>query len=691
MFSGGVSEDLGSWVTCGHFLSIIEDFSFKNNLTEPQIKELCQPKLSDYALELFQKNCEKPWCELKNIMFENFPVRLTIREKVDVRKGLQQFDSESIDDFYQRCRQAQYLVSDDVRDISFEREVLLHFLIGLSPLIRDLVLATKCSSSNDYINEAKKYVQVIKEEAVVPDINIKVEVDPNPYPDYEEYDYKRQYEPYEDYIEDTNIVDGPIVEVKKKKSKSSKSEMENDLERRTCKECNKTFTTFKNKNVHVKNMHSGLQSPVPCKQCKKIFKSDKYLQKHIKKIHFNNINEELKTENPDIKLKTEMDSDGNQIIKEACGICEKTFDKKHSLKYHIMNVHLPSKEILCIHCEKIFKNEMSMREHVRRVHTGEAANNHKCEVCNETLVSKELLLDHQEKVHGHLKQTCEICNKVFLTMKILAVHIANKHCTRIPDKGFVCLYCNSVTKRGAAELGYHIMNKHFNQPNYQCDQCGKGFDDSRCLTSHIKYNHTTEKLFQCDKCAKNFKTVGLLNSHVKHKHEEQESATCKECNKVFKNSKTLKTHFVNMHSGAENPRTMYMCDDCGKSFLQKKNFKDHCLTHLSDKEKEQLKINCQFPGCDYFTMIKENLDSHIRRVHEKIQKYQCSFCAKSFFEKSRMVEHTNGVHLNLKPLQCDLCGFATAYRTTLQEHKKVSHGGQSKWRQQSNTPRTPRF
>ena len=160
---------------------------------EVEIKDFCLSKLTESARELFLKNFEKSWNELKILMFEKFPVKLTIREKVDIRKGLQQLDTESIDDFYRRCLQALYFVSDDdVRDSGFEREVLLHFLIGLSPLIRDLVLASKCSSTVDYINEAKKYVQVIKEEIVVPipDVNIKVEVDPY----VEEYDYKSQYD-----------------------------------------------------------------------------------------------------------------------------------------------------------------------------------------------------------------------------------------------------------------------------------------------------------------------------------------------------------------------------------------------------------------------------------------------------------------------------------------------------------------
>ena len=114
----GEKDELTSWITCGQFISSIEDFAHNSDFTEGQIKEFCFSKLSDAALELFQKNFEKSWNELKSILFENFPVKLTIREKVEVRKGLQQSDSESVDDFYQRCLQAQYLVSDDViRDV----------------------------------------------------------------------------------------------------------------------------------------------------------------------------------------------------------------------------------------------------------------------------------------------------------------------------------------------------------------------------------------------------------------------------------------------------------------------------------------------------------------------------------------------------------------------------------------------
>ena len=83
-------------------------------------------------------------------------MKLTISEKVEVRKTLFQKENESIDDFFGRCCDAQYVVSDNEKDVSFEREVLLHFLFGLVSRIREKVLIANCSNSENYIVEAKK-------------------------------------------------------------------------------------------------------------------------------------------------------------------------------------------------------------------------------------------------------------------------------------------------------------------------------------------------------------------------------------------------------------------------------------------------------------------------------------------------------------------------------------------------------
>ena len=108
IFCGGpIGQD--SWQTCGQFLSLIEEYVAIAKLSEEQTKELCHSKLSEKALDLFQDNYDMSWIELKELMLKNFSVKLSIREKVEVRKNLQQFQIENIDDFYERCVQAQFL------------------------------------------------------------------------------------------------------------------------------------------------------------------------------------------------------------------------------------------------------------------------------------------------------------------------------------------------------------------------------------------------------------------------------------------------------------------------------------------------------------------------------------------------------------------------------------------------------
>ena len=108
LFSGGpIGQE--SWQTCGQFLSMIEEYVALAKISEEQTKELCHSKLSEKALDLFQDNYDMSWIDLKELMLKNFSVKLSIREKVEVRKNLQQFQIENIDDFYERCVQAQFL------------------------------------------------------------------------------------------------------------------------------------------------------------------------------------------------------------------------------------------------------------------------------------------------------------------------------------------------------------------------------------------------------------------------------------------------------------------------------------------------------------------------------------------------------------------------------------------------------
>ena len=160
-------------VTCGQFLTSIEDYARKEQLPEQKMKDLCLAKVSGVALDVFQSNIAKSWSDLKSILMEVFAVKLSIKEKVELRKQLKQDATEGIDNFYHRCVQVQYLVSDDVKDIVFEREIMLNFLLGLQPNIQETVLMSNCSSLFEFVEEAKKHFVVPKSEYLVTEVKME--------------------------------------------------------------------------------------------------------------------------------------------------------------------------------------------------------------------------------------------------------------------------------------------------------------------------------------------------------------------------------------------------------------------------------------------------------------------------------------------------------------------------------------
>ena len=191
----GEYEQISTSLTCGQFLNMIENVAVEQKLTDLQILELCLSKVSgkvlDYWLNLDSDSVDrKSWTLQKNTLMTEFGTKLGIKEKVEIRKNLQQNQTESVEDFYDRCVHAQYLVSNDVRDETFDREVLLHFLVGLLPSIRDLVLSQAyCHNTpQDYIQEAKKHFQkiIVKNEPVDAfDDDVKMEDGSSLYDDYE--------------------------------------------------------------------------------------------------------------------------------------------------------------------------------------------------------------------------------------------------------------------------------------------------------------------------------------------------------------------------------------------------------------------------------------------------------------------------------------------------------------------------
>ena len=110
IFDGSLADPSIS-LTCGQFLAIIEDFGGKENLSEDQMKILCHSKLSKFALALIQDHPDLTWLEQKQLLLQKFSVKLTVLEKVEVRRNLQQQEDETIEDFYKRLHSSTVTVS----------------------------------------------------------------------------------------------------------------------------------------------------------------------------------------------------------------------------------------------------------------------------------------------------------------------------------------------------------------------------------------------------------------------------------------------------------------------------------------------------------------------------------------------------------------------------------------------------
>ena len=351
----GQSNDRQALITCGLFISLIDEYAHRQSLPEDQIKELCQSKVSDDALEFLSSNIHESWTNLKSLLLKRYSVKLTIREKVELRKSLKQAEAEEVEDFYHRCLQAQYLVSDDVRDIAFERECLLNFLLGLNPFIQEAVLTSSCTSIDGFIEEAKKHFAVPKDEYFEP--NVKLE----PWEDYNDLEFNAQFEDFPDQNQnDTeNVKFDPDFDEDDDPSKYDESHEYSDdslplKRRKTTKSIRKT----KQFNEPDK------EKKVKCNLCDKAFSTPKGRERHVKTQH--------------------------KDAEKSCDICQEVFPEMFALARHMVSSHCKKQgnKFVCLYCDSFQRVQSTdVRNHILAVHWQQENIYVSCDECKENVDS----------------------------------------------------------------------------------------------------------------------------------------------------------------------------------------------------------------------------------------------------------------------------------------------------------------
>lgn len=285
----------------------------------------------------------------------------------------------------------------------------------------------------------------------------------------------------------------------------------------------------------------------------------------------------------------------------ACDMCQKSYPRKYTLKYHMITQHLPT--------QKKFK----------------------CGKCNSSFAESNRLIKHQKE-----NAVCNICGMIFCLRGQLLAHKESVHETgdneRIVEFAECKLDgCNDMV--ASNEWAAHMASKH---AQFSCDVCGKKYRYKHQIRRHILDTHCAlNKEFKCEVATCNFSTVSdrILKSHrSKHFRAKERNFMCNECGARFAQKVQMKNHMF-IHIGFK-PLTCPF-DGCPKRFRHISQRIEHIRTHTGEKP-----FVCLVEGCDRRFAYRIDLKRHKFSAHGiYTKKFPCELCSEIFPENMLLKKH----------------------------------------------------
>ena len=244
----------------------------------------------------------------------------------------------------------------------------------------------------------------------------------------------------------------------------------------------------------------------------------------------------------------------------------------------------------------------------------------------------------QDEIADNLGEQCSSCQKSFKSLRMLEKHIARGCC----GTENLCQHCGKVFQK-PEQLRTHLRYNH-KERQVTCNICKHKFHSNRDLTRHINSVHEGKKEVQCGTCGKFFTCSNTLKTHERCVHLKLKLYKCEQCQKSFTLADTLKKHKIWAHS---NDRP-FVCQVCGKGahllFLE---------TKLFSKWMDVFNVQSTFSVLGF--PLKTQLSNHVKVVHDKIRRFECSTCHMKFGQKTTLDKHVARIHEKQKH-SCQSCG-----------------------------------
>ena len=469
-----------------------------------------------------------------------------------------------------------------------------------------------------------------------------------------------------------------------------------------CEKCDKAFNTELKLRTHNSIVHmKGLKK---CRLCNFRYRPKfTNLDDHLQRAHGNNF---IRNENAKDMVNTILIDVIDNVMEDVmtnpkihkCEYCGNTFANDNILNEHfsVCQTNNPKPTYSCNQCEQseIYQSKRSLNKHKKHFHKTQ---NYSCNICDVKLGPNDKLLHHMKVFHNSVRFKCEKCPKSFIFINQLRLHEKRFHCggKLTMHKKPKCKICEE-SFLNLVTLNNHIRSIHGANFQFQCEKCLIGYETELKLKDHVKIHHIRKSSkHKCNVCSKRYSNDITLKVHCatvhgatnekceqcnyeckfktmldKHMNEEHKGFKCKYCNRLFAQRAYHQIHVETNHGNGSSIKKCTKCDFTTTNHLQ-------LISHrrrYHGSRTEEGKFQCDH--CKKFFSRKDNMDNHIKAVHQLVKDFKCGKCPLTFSRLDNMKRHSESVHEEKRTSICDFCGFVFKHAHHLKTHVQILHGAE---------------